>query len=133
MSSCSRRHGCTRTTLILYILFIKICSLVLDSIQQVITGRPYGGLAILWRHAIAESVVFKYFSKRIVGVELDNGGHKVLILNLYLPYDDNTQDGLEDYIHQLGEINSIVQVASTSEVLVLGDYNADFGKRFGQE
>ncbi len=106
---------------------------MLDSIQQVITGRPYGGLAILWRHAIAESVVFKYFSKRIVGVELDNGGHKVLILNLYLPYDDNTQDGLEDYIHQLGEINSIVQVASTSEVLVLGDYNADFGKRFGQE
>ncbi len=108
------------------------CSSI-DSSQQVITGRPYGGLAILWRHAIAESVVFKYFSNRIVGVELDKGGHKVLILNVYLPYDDNTQDGLEEYIHHLGVINSIVQDASTSEVLVLGDYNADFGKRFGQE
>ncbi len=60
-------------------------------------------------------------------------GDKVLILNVYLPYDENTQDGLEEYIHQLWEINSIVQDASTSEVLVLGDYNADFGKRFGQE
>ncbi len=42
------------------------------------------------------------------------------------------QDGLEEDLHQLGNINSIVQDASTSDVLVLGVYN-DFGTRCGQE
>ena len=52
---------------------------------------------------------------------------------MYLPYYDNTYDSLHHFLQCLAQINAIVQEASTSEIIVVGDFNADPHKRFGVE
>ena len=58
------------------------CSSV-NSEEFLLTGRPHGGLAVLWRKTLG-CVKTKKYSDRIYGIEL-TGSDKLLIFNVYLP------------------------------------------------
>ena len=45
----------------------------------------------------------------------------------------NTYESPDNYMQILAEISAIIQNCSTHEVVILGDLNADFKRRFGQE
>ena len=62
-----------------------------DSSERVIMGRPYGGLCIMWRKPLGPFVTLKqYDTQRIIGIEV-KGSTNLLLLNVYLPYDNNTR------------------------------------------
>ena len=106
------------------------CSSV-NSEEFILTGRPHGGLTVLWRKTLG-CVKTKKYSDRIYGVEL-TGSDKLVILNVYLPYDNNSFESLDNFRQILGEISAIIQDSNTNGVIVMGDFNADFKCRFGEE
>ena len=60
----------------------------MDTSVGIIHGRPYGGLAVLYRRSIASSCNFiNYEDDRIQGMELLSNNGKLLILNVYFPYE----------------------------------------------
>ena len=48
-------------------------------------------------------------------------------------YDNNSFESLDNFRQILGEISAIIQYGNTNEVIVMGDFNADFKCRFGEE
>ena len=63
------------------------CSSI-NSDEYILNGRSHGGLAVLWRKTIGY-VKTKKYSDLIYGIEL-TGSNKILILNVYLPQDNNS-------------------------------------------
>ena len=48
-------------------------------------------------------------------------------------YDNNSFESLDNFRQILGEISAIIQDSNTNEVIVMGDFNADFNCRFWEE
>ena len=94
-----------------------------DTSGDILVGRPYGGVSILWDKAISPfSSIVQYDDNRILGLSLAFGGLKYLFLNVYLPY--CCADNLNEYDMYMGKIASIIDNSDVAGVVVLGDFNA---------
>ena len=91
----------------------------------VITGRAYGGLAIMWRKTLAKfSNIVTYDCNRLLGIEIDTGNLNILVLNVYLPY--CAPSNSEECQQSLGMIDSIMrECGSAKHILVIENFNAD--------
>ena len=103
--------------------------------DSLLTGRPNGGLAILWRKSLGSScspIIYEN-EKRIMSLQLNLLDTKYLFVNVYLPF--CCPDNHEEFIGYLSKIDSIILDAETPYVFVLGDFNADVcnGQSFGKE
>ena len=59
---------------------------------EVLSGRPYGGCAILWRADwSARAEIVDSGSRRMCVVRLCTNNWKVLLINVYMPYEDNDE------------------------------------------
>ena len=59
--------------------------------DDVISGRPYGICAILWRADLDAQVHFVVTNnKRICSIQVCNDKHKLLLINVYMPYESDT-------------------------------------------
>ena len=112
----------------------------MNTTDGLLTGRPHGGLAILWRKSIAQFCrIQTYSDNRILGIELSNSQSKsILLLNVYLPY--NCDANVDSFLQYLGKIDNIVDESETPYVFIIGDFNADlsttngeFVHKFGKE
>ena len=87
-------------------------------------GRPYGGIAILWRKSIADKcTIVEYGDTRIMGIEIECDTHKLQILNVYLPY--NCSDNHSDFIYYLNKIDNIMCNYASPYIYAVGDFNAN--------
>ncbi|KAI3384051.1 hypothetical protein SNEBB_004870 [Seison nebaliae] len=94
-----------------------------DSANGILNGRPYGGLSILWHKRLDATVsIEQYNDSRILGIKLVNSETSLHIVNVYLPFE--SVDNFENYIMYMGKIANIVNMSSSSNVIVLGDFNA---------
>ena len=49
-------------------------------------GRPYGGVAILWRRSLGKlAKILDFDNNRLLGLVIENGNDKFVIVNCYLP------------------------------------------------
>ncbi len=78
----------------------------------------------MWRKALGPFVTLKQYTERIIGVDF-KGSTNLLLLNVYLPYDNNTFESLDNYVQIIAEISAIIQNCSTHDVAIMGDFNAD--------
>ena len=105
---------------------VKFNSFSISSINthdNILIGRPYGGISILWDKAISPfSSVVQYDDDRILGLSLTFGGLKYLFLNVYLPY--CCPDNFNDYDMYMGKIASIIDDSDAAGIVLLGDFNA---------
>ena len=106
--------------------FCSISSSPVDLSEGILVGRPYGGLAILFKKSLASNIkVIESTSKRLLMVEIvNNDSSKILLVNCYLPY-DNGIDSFELYINLLYEIQAVVTENNYIDVLMMGDFNCD--------
>ena len=99
-----------------------LSSMCLD--DKLITGRPYGGVRILWQKSFSQSTkIIKYEDSRILGLEFKCNNVILLFLCVYLPYECDMF--YDDYNFYLDKIKTIIVSAETPYVFVLGDFNAD--------
>ena len=107
----------------------------MDTSTGVMLGRPYGGLAILWKKSLGSACKpIVYDSEtRIMGLEVSSQEAQYLFLNVYLPC--CSHENIEDFSQYLSLIDGLVTASGTPLVCILGDFNADTTKShlFGDE
>jgi hypothetical protein len=98
--------------------------------SAILTGRPYGGCAVFWRTDIhAQVSVIDTQSRRIAAIKLNYSSFALLILSVYLPYDNCNADD-EAFIDELFYIESIIDRHPNAHVIVCGDFNVDFSRNW---
>ncbi len=104
----------------------------MDSSKGIHRGRPYGGLAILWRKSLnALCSISLMDDPRLLEITIDIGGIKLSVLNAYLPFDDGSN--MEEYQSYLAKIDNCLETCHYS--CAIGDFNANISgnSRFGTE
>ena len=99
--------------------------------RQMLTGRPHGGVAIVWRSTINAKVIPVHFeSSRTCAVTIECDNFKVLLVCVYMPCDDNRPNSnIIEYKSVLSDIQSICNIANdTQHVIIGGDLNTDFSR-----
>ena len=98
--------------------------------DNILTGRPYGGTAILWRSSLKlKVVVLEVKSRRLSAIKLshDCSGMKLLLINVYMPF-ENDERNVDCFSDQLLEIEMIIYNNLDHLVILGGDFNVDFSR-----
>ena len=106
----------------------------IDDANRINTGRPFGGVGIMWRKHLNTYCTFKeYACDRIVGLEINCNSFSLLILCIYLPFDSS--ENYDDYMFYLAKMLQIVEEFGSPYVYICGDFNANLlqSSRFGKE
>jgi hypothetical protein len=108
----------------------------MDTSESIIVGRPFGGLAVMWRKTLGSycKPITYDDEVRIMGLEISSESTRLLILNFYMPF--CSSDNFDDFVFYLNKLNSFVSNADTPLVYAIGDFNADIVKKhnlFGKE
>ena len=96
----------------------------MDMGAGLLVGRPRGGVSILWRKSLGHLCkIVQYDDNRILGLSLQIGDAKYIILNVYLPF--CSPENLPDYLLYMGKLASIVDNSEADGIAVVGDFNSD--------
>lgn len=102
-----------------------------DLSQGLLVGRPYGGTAILYRRNLMPSILpVETFDPRISAVQFDTNLGPVLLLCVYMPPDDGSNDCLENYIATCAKVSVLIADCDTAHRIIAGDFNCQVGSRF---
>jgi len=97
----------------------NICS------EQLLRGRPFGGVGVLVRKNISAKVNVAGFhpDSRVIAITVVHNSLRILCFGVYLPRDDGScsyKDRLSDI---LGFIDSTAELYSGYKCIILGDFN----------
>ena len=91
-------------------------------------GRPFGGCAILWKINLKLKITpVNSTSPRICAVEVNSELIKVLLINVYMPNDNDLNGNNDLYGDILSEISSII-CNYEHDIIISGDLNVDFNR-----
>jgi exonuclease III len=94
---------------------------------EVLHGRPYGGCAILWRHGALQNVVrLEVNSSRIVAVTCSIGCTMLLLINVYLPCDNDST--FADFAFELSVCETLINEYDDHDIVIGGDFNIDLAR-----
>ena len=98
--------------------------------DALVAGRPYGGCCILWNSGIncrIQPVLSD--SRRLCCIKADVGGCPILIVNVYMPCDTETdRDNLNDFNAILNDIANLRELYDVTQVIIGGDFNTCFSR-----
>jgi Reverse transcriptase (RNA-dependent DNA polymerase)/Endonuclease/Exonuclease/phosphatase family len=96
--------------------------------SDVLSGRPYGGCAILWRSDISAAVdILPTGSRRVFAVRMFNDTLRLLFINVYMPYEKD-EETVDDFTDQLAIVESLINNNPDCHVICGGDFNVDFSR-----
>ena len=100
-----------------------------DTDTSAISGRPHGGIAIMWRKTLGDGCkIIDLDDKRLMGIEIANStGKKILLLNIYMPV--STHENKDEFIYYLSKIDSMISSSPSPYVFTMGDFNANTNMR----
>ena len=113
--------------------FIGLGVSAFDSSSALLSGRPYGGIAILWKKSLQGSVKAKVISDRIMVMDIATNLGVICLYNVYLPTDYRNTDSHDQFCLVLGQLSCSVELSCmrTNFVGILGDFNANaYGSPF---
>ena len=96
--------------------------------EGICEGRPSRGVAIYWRDTFSSSISPVYANDSLIGIILNSGSSKLLILNVYLPCDTQDRFAVNEYKQSLANLENVIRDQNVNEVLIMGDFNADPNK-----
>ena len=104
----------------------------IDDTSNILTGRPYGGVAILTRKLLRPVCEFEFYDDtRMIGLEVKHLKERLYFINVYLPY--QCPDNYDVYAEYLGKISAIVEDCHSTKIAIIGDFNAAVGTTFEDE
>jgi exonuclease III len=98
--------------------------------DELISGRPYGGTAILWKKSlICEVIPVNMSCKRISAVQIVFNNTKYLLFNVYMPCDTNSDhSNVSEYKAVLQAIANTCISQQIDNIIVGGDFNTDISR-----
>lgn len=101
--------------------------------DEVLRGRPYGGLAVLWRNSLDAFIEVRPVrdSNRLLPVTLKLPRMELFIVNVYMPCQNDSM--YDEYMDTLGKLASLLNEADTHCMTAMGDFNASPGTPFFEE
>ena len=94
----------------------------------IISGRPSRGVAVMYRKYLLSNIQHIDIDDRINGILITHGDQITLVLNVYLPYDAQNAESLDEYNHYLGKLRDIIENSDINNLIIAGDMNAGTGK-----
>ena len=85
--------------------------------QGIVEGRPCKGMAIFWRKSLSSSITPLIIDDSIIGIILNNDNDKILLLNVYMPYEKHTGGALHEYRSMLGKLQVIIDEQNINKVI----------------
>ena len=100
-----------------------------DSYQ--LRGRPFGGKCWLLKKQLKVKKV-EFINKILSIVELGLGNDTILLIGVYIPFDDNSAYRFSQYKSTLEFVASIIEDNRDKFILIAGDFNSDLlrGRRY---
>jgi len=96
--------------------------------DDIISGRPYGGCAILWRADLHAEVHFVATNnKRISSMRVYSDAYKLLLVNVYMPYESDAA-AADEFSSVLADLIAIIDQYDDHCFVIGGDFNVDFNK-----
>ena len=96
--------------------------------DDIISGRPFGGCAIFWRADIDAQVNFlPTKNRRICAIRVCNDTYKLLLINVYMPYESDTA-AAEEFSSVMADLVAITEEFNDHCFIIGGDFNTDFSK-----
>lgn len=103
-----------------------------DAANGVLRGRPYGGVALMWRKSKFQNVsVIDSNNDRIIVIQITVGLRSFLVICVYMPVEKI--ENLTDFINCLGNVSAIVEESQVQVAYIVGDFNAHPSSSFGTE
>jgi exonuclease III len=104
----------------------------MDTESGILSGRPYGGIGLLWRKSISNACTVKrYDDPRLLVMTVETNQGKYFLLNVYMPY--QCHDNYDDYCNYIGKLLAIVEECDTANIVIAGDFNAAVNTPFENE
>ena len=93
------------------------------------TGRPYGGTMIIYKLSKALPVSqIQTNSKRICAASVITESFKLLLISIYMPCDDNSNESASEYLDLLNELTGLLNTYENFTIVVGGDFNVDLSR-----
>ena len=90
--------------------------------SELLGGRPYGGVAIVWKKDLKHTVTcLKVKSKRVCAVIMKLNGIKILLCSVYMPQSDKH----DEYQETLLTLSDICSSSDIDRIIIGGDMNVD--------
>ena len=99
--------------------------------NELLKGRPYGGLGILWKKAMVDIVDFKTIpnTNRACAVEIICGDNKLLCINMYMPVDNQRKTHVDPVVMDTFEYTELfIEKSGITRVIMGGDMNLDLSR-----
>ena len=113
----------------------SFCAFATSSVDVgagVIWGRPFGGLAFLYRRSFETQLSpLTYDDDRILGLLYKDSTQSILFLNVYFP--TQTNEYFDNYLAMMGRVMTIIHTQGADAVVIMGDFNANIGTSFYDE
>ncbi len=112
----------------------NMCSHGVSSIKDndVLVGRPHGGVACLWRRSLKAKVTpLVTNNERICAIRLEMIHITLLIICVYMPCDTNSYQShtATTYCDVLQCINDLCANESVENIVLGGDFNTDLSRQ----
>ena len=110
--------------------FLGVGASSTDLRDKIVSGHPYGGVAILYRKKHTKCISPLFFNLDwVIGISVGSGSNKHVILCVYLKcVSTGHVDHKDIYQGQLEELKAIINDLDTTSVTIIGDWNADLTK-----
>lgn len=103
-----------------------------DTSAGILRGRPFGGVAVLWRKSVFQCVsVVNCMNPRITAIRVVTNDRPLLIFSVYMPTD--CAENIIEFTDCLGTINAVIAESDVESAFILGDFNAHLHERFYKE
>ena len=97
--------------------------------NELLSGRPYGGLAILWHNSLRAKIEpVSTSSHRLCAIKICQGDNNILICNVYMPCDVNHVESNNNFDSVLSEISVICEQQCCNQIIIGGDLNTDLSR-----
>ena len=92
-------------------------------------GRPKGGVAILWHKNLKLAFTpIETSSVRLCALHIKSQECNLILINVYMPNDNDTEESYSMYGDILSEISSIMNLYEHSNLIIGGDFNVDYNR-----
>lgn len=104
----------------------------MDMTAGMLRGRPYGGVALLWRSAVFQQVsLIPCDNPRLCAVNITTSDGPIVVVCVYMPCD--SKDNLPEFTDCLSEVSALIDECNVQPVYILGDFNAHPNELFYNE